>query len=114
MTGDEGGIPTKASKREATRGAVLGKLPEFVPDAGNCDVFFERFECFIAANDIADDKKLQVLLMSIGEKAYVTLRSLLLPKTLTQETCDVNTTLKKHYIQKNSVVTERHRFNQRK
>ncbi|KAH7986209.1 hypothetical protein HPB49_026081 [Dermacentor silvarum] len=109
MTGDEGGIPTEASKTEATRGAMLGKIPEFVPDAGNYDVFFEPFECLIAANDIAEDRKLQVLLMPIGEKAYVTLRSLLLPKTLTQETCDVNATLKKHYTQNNLVVAETYR-----
>lgn len=114
MTGDEDGIQA-AEKTAAVQGAILGKLPEFDPDGDNCDVFFERFECFVAANDIAEDKKLQVLLTSIGEKAYVTLRSLLLPKTPTKETYDVViATLKKHYTPKCSVVTERYRFNQRK
>ncbi|KAH7970215.1 hypothetical protein HPB49_001123 [Dermacentor silvarum] len=115
MTGDEGGILTEASKTEATSGAILGKLPEFDPDSGNCDVFFEYLECFFAANDTAEDKKLQVLLTSIGEKAHVTLRSLLWPKTPTQETYDVvMTTLKKLHTPKSSVVTEGHCFNQRK
>lgn len=114
MTGDEDGIQA-AEKTAAVQGAILGKLPEFDPDGDNCDIFFERFECFVAANDNAEDKKLQVLLTSIGEKAYVTLRSLLLPKTPTKETYDVViATLKKHYTPKCSVVTERYRFNQRK
>ncbi|XP_075732584.1 uncharacterized protein LOC142775122 [Rhipicephalus microplus] len=114
MFGDEDGIQTAGKTAAVRGGAMLGKLPEFDPDGDNCDVFFERFECFAAANDIAEDKKLQVLLTSIGEKAYVTLRSLLLPKTPTQETYDVViATLKKHYTPKCSVVTERYRFNQR-
>ncbi|KAH6921266.1 hypothetical protein HPB50_027741 [Hyalomma asiaticum] len=81
MTGDEGGTPA-AGKTAAGRGTMLGKLPEFDPDSDNCDVFFEQFKCFVAANDIAEDKKLQVLLMSIGEKAYVTLRRFFCRKRL--------------------------------
>ncbi|KAH7966731.1 hypothetical protein HPB49_019014 [Dermacentor silvarum] len=77
------GIPA-AEKRAAVQGAMLGKLPGFDPDGDDCDIFFERLVCFVAANDIAEDKRSQVLLTSIGEKAYVTLRSLLLPKTPTK------------------------------
>ncbi|XP_037518487.1 uncharacterized protein LOC119395581 [Rhipicephalus sanguineus] len=99
----------------ASSSATLGKLPEFDPDNGDFEVYLERLECFIAANDIAEEKKLQVFLTTIGEKAYGTLRSLLLPKTPTKVTFEVAVdALKKHYARKSSVVTERYRFHQRK
>ncbi|XP_037518347.1 uncharacterized protein LOC119395133 [Rhipicephalus sanguineus] len=99
----------------ASSSATLGKLPEFDPDNGDFEVYLERLECFIAANDIAEEKKLQVFLTTIGEKAYGTLRSLLLPKTPTKVTFEVAVdALKKHYAPKSSVVTERYRFHQRK
>ncbi|KAL1442926.1 hypothetical protein MTO96_046185 [Rhipicephalus appendiculatus] len=83
MTDDEDGI-IAASKTELTEGVTPGKLPVLDPDGGKCDVFFERFECFVAAKDIIEDKQLQELLTYIGDKAYVMLRSLLLPNTPTQ------------------------------
>lgn len=94
---------------------TVGKLPEFHPDDGNFEVYLERFEVFAAANDIAEGKKLPVFLTAIGEKAYVTLRSLLLPKTPTKASfTEVVDVLKKHYAPKRSMVTERYRFHQRK
>ncbi|KAL1473443.1 hypothetical protein MTO96_038666 [Rhipicephalus appendiculatus] len=64
----------------ASSGATLGKLPEFDPDTGDFEVYLELLECFIAANDIAEEKKLQDFLTAIGENAYGTLGSLLLRK----------------------------------
>ncbi|XP_037288658.1 uncharacterized protein LOC119181505 [Rhipicephalus microplus] len=94
---------------------TVGKLPEFQQEDGNFEVYLERFEVFAAANDIAEDKKLPIFLTAIGENAYVTLRSLLLPKTLAKTAfTEVVDVLKKHYAPKRSVVTERYRFYQRK
>ncbi|XP_037526493.1 uncharacterized protein LOC119403647 [Rhipicephalus sanguineus] len=94
---------------------TVGKLPEFQQDDGNFEVYLERFEVFAAANDIAEDKKLHMFLTAIGEKAYVTLRSLLLPKTPAKTSfTEVVDVLKKHYAPKRSLVTERYRFHQRK
>nr|XP_037276664.1 uncharacterized protein LOC119169744 [Rhipicephalus microplus] len=94
---------------------TVGKLPEFQQEDGNFEVYLERFEVFTAANDIAEDKKLPIFLTAIGEKAYVTLRSLLLPKTPAKTSfTEVVDVLKKHYAPKRSVVTERYRFYQRK
>nr|XP_037288959.1 uncharacterized protein LOC119181819 [Rhipicephalus microplus] len=94
---------------------TVGKLPEFQQEDGNFEVYLERFEVFAAANDIAEDKKLPIFLPAIGEKAYVTLRSLLLPKTPAKTSfTEVVDVLKKHYAPKRSVVTERYRFHQRK
>ncbi|XP_075741709.1 uncharacterized protein LOC142792083 [Rhipicephalus microplus] len=94
---------------------IVGKLPEFQQEDGNFEVYLKRFEVFAAANDIAEDKKLPIFLTAIGEKAYVTLRSLLLPKTPAKTSfTEVVDVLKKHYAPKRSVVTERYRFHQRK
>ncbi|KAL1439674.1 hypothetical protein MTO96_001250 [Rhipicephalus appendiculatus] len=47
-----------------------------------------------------------------GEKAYVTLRSLLLPKTPTEVKYeDAKKVLQQQYALKRSVVTERYHFN---
>ncbi|XP_049527514.1 L-cystatin-like [Dermacentor silvarum] len=59
MIGDEDVILEEAFKAVATRGAMLGKFPEIDLHGGNYDVFFECFECFVAANDVTEYKKLQ-------------------------------------------------------
>ncbi|XP_037560790.1 uncharacterized protein LOC119439830 [Dermacentor silvarum] len=88
---------------------TLGKLPEFCPDTANIDVYLERFELFAKANEIDAGKKLEVFLTVLGEKAYVTRRSLLLPKTPTEVKYeDATKVLKQHYAPKRSVVTERY------
>ncbi|CAN8030838.1 unnamed protein product [Ixodes persulcatus] len=93
---------------------TLGKLPEFCPDAGNIDVYIERFELFVNANGIDAIKKLQVFLTVLGEKAYVTLRNLQLPKTPTQVKYEeAVAVLRQHYAPKRWIVTERYRFYRR-
>ncbi|XP_037569835.2 uncharacterized protein LOC119450165 [Dermacentor silvarum] len=93
---------------------TLRKLPEFCPDTGNIDVYLQRFELFAKANEIDTGKKLEVFLTVLGEKAYVTLRSLLLPKTPTKVKYeDATKVLQQHYAPKWSVVTERYHFYRR-
>ncbi|KAL1479901.1 hypothetical protein MTO96_051491 [Rhipicephalus appendiculatus] len=93
---------------------TFGKLPEFCPDSGNIDVYLERFELFAKANGIDAGKKLEIFLTIIGEKAYVTLRSLLLPKTPTEvKYADAKKALQQHYAPKRSVVTEPYHFYRR-
>lgn len=97
-----------------TMTTTLGKLPEFCPDGGNIDVYIKRFELFVNANGIDASKKLQVFLTVLGEKAYVTLRNLLLPKTPTQVKYEeAVAVLQQHYAPKRSIVTERYRFYRR-
>nr|XP_037288714.1 uncharacterized protein LOC119181564 [Rhipicephalus microplus] len=94
---------------------ALSKLPEFAPGSGSFDVFVERFELYPTVNEIAEAKKLHPFLSAIGEEAYETLRSLLLPKTpSTSSYPEVMSALKKHYSPRRSVVSERYHFNQRK
>ncbi|XP_029848024.2 uncharacterized protein LOC115330335 [Ixodes scapularis] len=92
----------------------LGKLAEFWPDIGNIDVYLESFELFSSANGIDASKKLPVFLTVLGEKAYETLHSLLLPKTPTEVKYeDAAKVLEQHYAPKRSVVTERYHFYRR-
>lgn len=65
-SGDEDGIGPKVVKMATT----LGKLREFDPDSGNFEVYLERFELLAVANNLADEKKLQVFLTTIREKPY--------------------------------------------
>lgn len=110
QSGDEDGIG-----QELKTAMALSKLPEFAPGSGSFDVFVERFELYTTVNEIAEAKKLHLFLSAIGEEAYVTLRSLLLPKTpSTSSYPEVVSALKKHYSPRRSVVSERYHFNQRK
>ncbi|XP_075534768.1 uncharacterized protein LOC142570254 [Dermacentor variabilis] len=94
---------------------TLGSLSEFCPDCGNIEVYLERFDLYATANGIDASKKLQVFLTILGEKAYVTLRSLLLPKKPTEVKYEEATeALRNHYAPKRSVVTERYHFYKRK
>ncbi|KAH7975031.1 hypothetical protein HPB49_022910 [Dermacentor silvarum] len=93
---------------------TLGKLLEFCPDTGNIDVYVERFELFAKATEIDARKKLEIFLTVLGVKAYVTLRSLLLPKMPTEATYeDAPKVLQQHYASKRFVVTERYHFYRR-
>ncbi|KAH7944961.1 hypothetical protein HPB49_002857 [Dermacentor silvarum] len=87
---------------------TVGKLPEFHPNDGHFEVYLERFEVFATANDIAEGKKLPAFSTAIGDKAYVTLRSLLLPKTPAKASfTEVVDVLTKHYAPKHFLVTKR-------
>ncbi|KAL1472150.1 hypothetical protein MTO96_039506 [Rhipicephalus appendiculatus] len=107
---DEGG-----TGQELKMAMAFSKLPAFAPSSSSFDVFVERLELYTTVNEIAEAKKLHLFLGAIGKEAYVTLRSLLLPKTpSTSSYQEVVSALKKHYYPRRSVVSERYHFNQRK
>ena len=71
-----------AAIREApatTRNQTLGKLYEFRPDSEELSTYMERVEIYFATNDVAEDKKVPVLLNAIGGDTYELLRSLVAP-----------------------------------
>lgn len=95
--------------------ATLARLEEFNPEGGNFDVYLERFELFAAVNGIADDRKRQLFLATIGNDAYLTLRRLLSPKTPIEASFEeAASVLRNHYSPRRSVVSQRCRFGQRK
>ncbi|KAH7938495.1 hypothetical protein HPB49_024636 [Dermacentor silvarum] len=69
---------TTTPARTSVMTTTLGSLAEFFPDSGNIDL--GRFCLYATANKVDASGKSQVFLTVLGEKAYATLRSLLLPK----------------------------------
>ena len=73
-------------------------LQEFKPETDSITVYFERAEVFFRANDIADEKKVAILLSVIGARSYAPLRSLVAP-ALPQDKSfeDLCSLLKRHF-----------------
>ncbi|XP_064465303.1 uncharacterized protein LOC135379178 [Ornithodoros turicata] len=93
---------------------TAGQLKEFNPASASFEVYVERFELYVAANSIPEDKKSQLFLTALGDEAYTTLRSILLDKAPKDAVYkDIVTQLKKHYAPKRSVVAERYQFQRR-
>ena len=59
--------------------AAFGKLEAFQEGEETITEYLERVELYFQTNDIADDKKVPVLLSVIGAKTYTLLRSLVTP-----------------------------------
>ena len=55
-------------------------MDPFDPDMDSGPAYSERLEQFFAANDIADGKKVTVLLTVIGTKVYTLLRNIKAPE----------------------------------
>ena len=69
--------------RMSHRTLSFGNMDSFNPDNEAISVYLERFDLFIQANGIADEKKVPVFLSVLGGKTYSLLRNLLslaLPK----------------------------------
>ena len=58
--------------------AVFGKLNSFQEEKKITE-YLERVELYFVANDIANKKKVPVLLSIIGAKTYALIRSLMMP-----------------------------------
>ena len=54
-----------------------GQLQEFKPDSDSINSYLERVSLYFTANNVADRKKVPVLLSSIGAPTYVILSDLL-------------------------------------
>ena len=57
----------------------IGKLEEFDETRDDWTAYVERVEQYVLANDVADDKRVPVLLTVIGGKTYNLLRTLTYP-----------------------------------
>ncbi|XP_077554845.1 uncharacterized protein LOC144169516 [Haemaphysalis longicornis] len=92
----------------------LGKLSEFHPRTQNFDSYLERFELFIIANDVIQEKVLPVFLTAIGAEAYEVLRSLVVPDAPANKTfAEGKQLLQAHYRPSSLVIAERGKFNRR-
>lgn len=91
--------------------ALIGEIPKFYSYSDDWQVFTERLEQFFEINDVAEEKKRAILLTSISDDVYKTLRDVchpLLPKQKTfDELCEL---LNKQFVKKTSVFRERVTF----
>lgn len=91
--------------------AFLGELPRYNGDFDDWQVFLERLEQFFEINDVVEEKKKAILITSVNDQVYKTLRDVChpeLPKDKTfDELCDL---LNKQFVVKTSVFRERYNF----
>ena len=84
-----------------------GQLHEFDAENETVTAYLERAELYFDANDVADEKKVPLLLSIIGAKTYGLLRSLVAPKAPKEKTfAEVKTLLKNHFEPVPSVIAE--------
>ena len=94
--------------------AVYGKLQEFQPESESIKAYLERVTLYFKANTIDDDKKVPILLSSIGSSTYATLSDLLAPDTPgTKSFEEISTKLNDHFLPKRSTIAERFQFHKR-
>uniref|UniRef100_A0A8C2AUS2 CCHC-type domain-containing protein n=1 Tax=Cyprinus carpio TaxID=7962 RepID=A0A8C2AUS2_CYPCA len=76
--------------------------------------YTERFEYFVAANDITEEKVVPTFLSVMGPKTFILLRNLLQPEKPGEKTYDqIVNTLKAHFSPKPLVIAGRFRFHRR-
>lgn len=94
--------------------ALFGQITAFEESNEQWATYIERFEHFVAANDIKDDKRVAVLFSVMGSDTYGLLRSLIAPrKPGEMEYADIVATLQEHFAPKPLVIGERFRFHKR-
>ncbi|XP_050786183.1 uncharacterized protein LOC127037964 [Gopherus flavomarginatus] len=77
-------------------------------------VYTERFELFVIANDITEEKKVPVFVSVVGAKTYFLLCILLHPVKLeTKSYSDIVEILGSHFSPRPLVIAERYRFHKR-
>ena len=92
----------------------FGNMDSFNPENETISAYLERFDLFIQANGVAEEKKVPVFLSVIGGKTYSLLRNLLspaLPKE--KDFAALATELKNHFEPKKVVIVERFNFYRR-
>lgn len=88
--------------------AVFGKIESFFESTEECSDNMVRMNAYVAANDIAPDKKTNLFVASIGPSTYKLLKNLCSP----DKPCDKNygestKLLKKHYQPEPIVILQR-------
>ena len=100
--------------RMSHRTLSFGNMDSFNPDNETISAYLERFDLFIQANGIADEKKVPVFLSVLGGKTYSLLRNLLSPALPKDKNfAELVTELKNHFKPKKVVIVERFNFYRR-
>ncbi len=94
--------------------SVFGNMGPFDESSEQWCSYTERFEYFMAANDIDQEKAVPTFLSVMGPKTFTLLRNLLQPEKPGEKTYDqIVNTLKAHFSPKPLVIAERFRFHRR-
>ena len=95
----------------STNMAVYGNIGAFDEETEKFEDYADRFDAFMAANDIADDKKTNLLLTSIGPSSYKLLKNLTSPAAPNSKTyIELILLLKSHFDPQPIVIAERHKI----
>lgn len=97
-----------------TATGTIGQMTEFNPSNETVTAYLERFQLFVTANGISDDKKVPTLLTVVGATQYALIRGLVSPALPKDKTFDeLVALLKKHFDPQPIVIAERFHFYQR-
>ena len=98
----------------ATATVTYGTIKEFDPTVETITAYLERLQLYFAANGVAEEKKVPVLLTVVGPKVYTLLRGLLAPALPKEKSyADLEKALTNHYEPKPLVIAERFNFYKR-
>ena len=100
---------TVATRMTAQPKPTLGTMDPFDPDIDSWPAYSERLEQFFVANNIADGKKVAVLLTVIGTKACTLLRNIMAPEKPASKEYDALI----EPIWTPNIIAERFKFHQR-
>lgn len=91
--------------------SMIGSLPRFNGECDDWQVFTERLQQFFEINDVVEEKKRALLITSIADNVYKTLRDVCHPVSPTEKSfAELCTLLGSHYVLKTSVFRERYKF----
>ena len=91
---------------------ALGQLSEFRPGQERLSVYLERFQMYVTANSVKDEKKVPLFLTVIGPTVFSLLHDLFAPESPTGKTyAELTDKLKAHFDPKPAnILTSRHMF----
>ena len=91
--------------------AIIGNLGPFDEKSEKFSDYADRFEAYVVANDIDDDKKVNIFLTVIGPDAHKLLKNFCDPDNSNTKTFTRLTQLLQGYYESASIViAKRHKF----
>ncbi|MEL6989422.1 MAG: hypothetical protein AAGK97_16540 [Bacteroidota bacterium] len=88
-------------------------IPTYKEEEEDWSSYIERLECYFAVKNVAEDKKVQTLIIGLQPKQYQVLKDLVAPDTPVSKTyAEITSLLLKHYCGSKNPRVERTRFRQ--
>ena len=99
------------SRPRVKMAALIGNIGAFDEKSEKFSDYADRFEAYVAANDIDNEKKVNVFLAVIGPDAYKLLKNLCDPENPNTKTFRrLSQLLQEHFEPTPIVIAERHKF----